>query len=246
VVYRARQQTLQRTVALKVLRPEPGRKARARRRFCREAKLLASLRHRNIVAVHDLGEQRGWLWYSMDLAEGGSLAGLSSAWEARQAADLVATIAEAVAHVHGRGIIHCDLKPSNVLLDADGQPLLGDFGLAWVNGEGGETRRGLAGTPAYMAPEQIAPGNEVIPATDVWALGVILYELLAGQRPFKGTSLEELGRVICQDEPASLQGLATGLEPVWRRCLVKEPTRRFATAAELAHELRRATLHPSV
>src|SRR5262245_14003569 len=237
VVYRARQQGLDRVVALKVLRPELGRKARARRRFFREAKVLAALRHRHVVAVHDLGEQAGWIWYSMDFAEGGSLARLALPLPPRRAAGLVQVVAEAVQHAHDCGVIHTDLKPSNVLLDREGQPLLSDFGLAWVGCEGGEERRrAFAGTPAYMAPEQFDPDGDIGPATDVWALGVILYELLAGRRPFTAATLDELQRAVCQEEPPSPAGPAA-LEAVWRRCLVKDPAGRFASAAELAAAL---------
>jgi serine/threonine-protein kinase len=176
----------------------------------------------------------------MDLADGGSLARLTEDVEPWRLAALLEAVARALEHAHSRGIIHCDLKPSNILLDADGEPLLGDFGLAWVRGEGVESLRGFAGTPAYMAPEQLDPSGKITPATDVWALGVILYELLAGRRPFAGASLDELRDAITECNPQALSRSPAVLEAIWRRCLVREPSGRFASAAALAVELKHA------
>ncbi|HJT79044.1 MAG TPA: serine/threonine-protein kinase, partial [Gemmataceae bacterium] len=181
VVYRAWQQGLDRAVALKVLRPEWSCDVRARQGFCQEARVMAALRHPHIMPVHEIGESRGVLFFSMDFAPG-SLARHVPAPSAGRAAALLEKVARAVHFAHQQGVVHRDLKPSNVLLGEDGEPLVSDFGLAWaVEGQGGAA--GLAGTPAYMAPEQLAAaGRGVGPTADVWALGVMLYELLTGRR----------------------------------------------------------------
>jgi len=237
VVYRARQTGLNRIVALKVLRPEVGRKARARSRFFREAKVLAALRHPHIVAVHDLGEQGGWIWYSMDFAEGGSLNRLSLPLTKKRAVVLMRSVALTVQHVHDLGVVHGDLKPSNVLLDGDGHPMLGDFGLARTGDDTSEDGlQGFLGTPAYMAPEQFDPEGEICSATDVWALGTILFELLTGRRPFIASSIEDLQQAISEEEPPCLVE-SDALAWICGRCLAKDAAVRF-TAAELAEGLK--------
>jgi serine/threonine protein kinase len=237
VVYKAWQQGLERVVALKALRPEYGHLLRARRRFCHEARVMAGLRHRHIMPVHEIGESDGVIFFSMDWAAGGSLASAGRPWEPRRLAALLETVARAVHDAHERGVIHCDLKPSNILLDERGEPLVSDFGLARLPA-GGDLDDGgaLVGTPAYMAPEQLdGHGRAIGPATDVWALGVVLYELGSGRRPFAGASLADLHAAICHREPAPVA--EPGLGEVCRRCLAKEPDRRYGSAAELAEVL---------
>jgi hypothetical protein len=243
VVYKGWQPGLERVVALKALLPEYGHLLRARRRFSHEARVMASLRHRHIMPVHDIGESDGVIYFSMDWAAGGSLAsGRQGGWEPRRLVALLETVARAVHHAHERGVIHCDLKPSNILLDDLGEPLVSDFGLARLpTGAGDLDGPGeVVGTPAYMAPEQLdGHGEAVGPATDVWALGVVLYELRTGRRPFVAGTLADLQTAISLQEPAPFgENIADpAVEAVCRRCLAKDPARRYPSAAELAEAL---------
>src|SRR5262245_4249580 len=198
VVFLAQQLRLNRPVALKM--PHAGLSAEEWRRFRTEAEAAARLSHPNIVQVHETGEHEGRPFLVMELIEGGSLAQqlTQAPLAARPAAELLEKLARAVHYAHQRGVIHRDLKPSNVLLMTDGTPKVSDFGLARRLGEssslGGEpsarTQTGaVLGTPSYMAPEQAAgQGKEAGPATDVYALGAILYECLTGQPPFRGAT----------------------------------------------------------
>jgi serine/threonine protein kinase len=240
VIYKAWQHGLERLVAVKVLHPRVSRLREARQRFGQEARVMAALQHPHVMPVHDIGEHQGIVFFSMDFAAGGSLAQRLGG-DLAQPAALVETVARAVHYGHRQGVIHRDLKPSNILFNDVGQPLVSDFGLAVVAPRSEESggRFELIGTPAYMAPEQL-PGDAepVSPATDVWALGVILYELLAGRRPFQGDSLAALQEDVRRGEPPPLP--AAGLDAVCRRCLCKVPARRYASAQEMADELRRA------
>jgi hypothetical protein len=247
VVYRARDTVLGRLVAVKMVRA--GRAtADGLLRFRREAQAVARLRHRHIVALHDFGERGGEPFLVMPYIGGGNLSGrLGDFGDPREAAVLVEKVARAVQAAHDAGIVHRDLKPANVLLDEEGEPLVGDFGLAkFLDPEPGEeaTYTGqLVGTPAYMTPEQAAgQGHRATPATDVWALGVILYELLTGQKPFRGQGPEVTPR-IQHEAPAAPRSLRPGLdralETVVLKCLEKEPVRRYPSAGELADDLAR-------
>ncbi|MCU0863253.1 MAG: serine/threonine protein kinase [Planctomycetes bacterium] len=250
VVYRAHQRSLDREVAIKVLRPGDLVFGDAMRRFRAEAKNLARLRHRHIVSVHDLGESPdGTLWFAMDLIDGGTLAD-----ELRRhrrllpsrAVRIVRQIAAAVVHAHGLGIVHRDLKPQNVLIDRHGDAFVVDFGLARdASAAGARTLTGeLLGTPAYMSPEQARGDSARIgEASDVWALGALLYELLTGRSPFAGKPLHETIRAILEDEPVPPRKLEprvpAELEAVCLQALRKRPEDRYATALAFAEDIER-------
>jgi WD40 repeat protein len=267
VVYLARQVKLNRLVALKMIAGPGHPERKDQERIRAEAEAVARLRHPNIVQIYEVGEYQGLPYLALEYVEGGSLADRldGSPWPMRQAARLVEQLAGAVQHAHQAGIIHRDLKPANILLsfsrDPQGSagsalpcgsrlneavPQVSDFGLAkLLESDSGQTRTGdVLGTPRYMAPEQAAGRNkDVGPATDVHALGILLYELLTGRPPFQGaTVLETLDQVRNQDPvtPRQLQPrLARGLQTICLKCLHKEPARRYASAQALADDLRR-------
>jgi serine/threonine protein kinase len=248
VVYKARQSRLGRLVALKMVLAEGAAGPAERSRFRTEAEATARLAHPNIVAIHELGEHDGCPYFVLELVEGGSLADrlTGTPLPPRPAAELVLVLARAVQHAHERGILHRDLKPANVLLTADGTPKIADFGLAKrLDLDQGQTQTGsVLGTPSYMAPEQ-AEGRvrDLGPATDVYALGAILYECLSGRPPFKAPSvLETLEQVRTLEpvRPTALQpGLPRDLETICLKCLEKDPRHRYDSAAALAEDLRR-------
>jgi WD40 repeat protein/predicted Ser/Thr protein kinase len=246
IVYKARQVGLDRLVALKMLYPGGPAEAEAVARFRREAEAAARLQHPNIVQIYEVGEHDGRPYFSLALIEGGSLAEQleGKPLPAARAAALVETIARAAHAAHARGIVHRDLKPTNILLTGDGTPLIADFGLARrMDRQTQLTRDGsIAGTPGYMAPEQVL-GKPVAPATDVYALGVVLYEVLTGRPPFVGGSAHDLLLRVVREEPIPPRRLQPGvsrdLETVCLKALEKEPGRRYASAEALADDLRR-------
>jgi len=246
VVYKARQLSLGRMVALKMLLAGPYAGPHERLRFHREAEAIAALHHANIVQLYDVGEHEGRLYFTMEFVEGGSLAQKIQATPqpAREAAALVSTLARAVQAAHQAGIVHRDLKPGNVLLTVDGTPKLSDFGLAKRQESGdGLTLSGAAlGTPSYMAPEQ-AQGRTgaAEPAVDVYALGAMLYELLTGRPPFRAaTHADTLRQVIFEDPvpPSRLDAsVPRDVETICLKCLQKTPGLRYAGADALAEDL---------
>jgi serine/threonine-protein kinase len=248
LVYKARHLRLNRFVALKMLITGAYAGPHERARFQREAEAVASLRHAHIVQVHNVGDHEGRPYFTMEFLEGGSLAQTMAGTPqpARPAAALVATLAEAMQVAHRAGIVHRDLKPANILLTAEGTPKVADFGLArHSDGEPALTLSGARiGTPSYMAPEQvIGKAGTIGPATDIYALGAVLYEMLTGRPPFRGETASETERQVLQGEPVSPSRLnpkvPRDLETICLKCMVKEPGRRYGSAAALAADLRR-------
>lgn len=246
VVYRARQVSLNRIVALKMNLSGHFASDAETRRFRIEAEAAANLDHPHIVPIYEVDRHDGFSFYSMKLIPGGSLAQHVARLvdDPRASARLLVTIARAVHYAHGNGVVHRDLKPSNILLDEAGQPLVADFGLA-KRVEGGSllTHSGaLVGTPAYMAPEQAA-GEAVSASADVYSLGAILYQLLTGRPPFRGATVAETIAQVMDRDPISPRLLRPtvpkDLELVCLKCLEKRPEGRYASAAALADELER-------
>ena len=240
VVYRAKQVSLNRIVALKmILKGELASEADVRR-FRQEAEAAANLDHPNIVPIYEVGEHEGQQYFSMKLIEPGERnAGL------REVAATVAKVARAVHHAHQRGILHRDLKPSNILIDAANEPHVADFGLAKkVEGGDDATKSGaIVGTPVYMAPEQARAEKLLTTAVDVWSLGAILYEWLTGRPPFRGDDAISTLMLVVNDElakPRSINAkIDRDLETICVKCLEKDPGKRYASAGALADDLDR-------
>jgi serine/threonine-protein kinase len=248
VVYKARQRGLKRLVALKMILAGGHAAEHELARFRIEAEAVAQLQHPNIVQIYEVGEEEGRPFFSLEFVEGTSLDKKIQGTPVppREAALLGQQLAEAMDYAHKNGIIHRDLKPANILLTADGTPKIGDFGLAKkLEEDAGQTRTGtVLGTPSYMSPEQ-AEGKiaEVGPLSDVYSLGAILYDLLTGRAPFKGTTiLETLEQVRTREPvpPVQLQpGVPRDLETICLKCLQKDPERRYSSAGALAEDLGR-------
>ena len=248
VVYRARQLSLKRTVALKMLLGGTFASRDFVQRFYREAEAVARLDHPNIVPVYDVGQQDGLHYLTMRLIEGPNLARrlAGKRLPTRRAAELIVKIARAVHYAHQHGVLHRDIKPANILLDAAGEPFVTDFGLARLAGNDQSLTRpdGIIGSPCYMAPEQ-AEGrvNELTVATDIYSIGVVLFEMLTGVPPFKGDSAVEVITKIVQKEPAPPRSftdhIERDLETICLRCLEKKPAQRYASAGALADDLER-------
>jgi serine/threonine protein kinase len=248
VVYRARQLRLNRIVALKMILAGNLASATDVERFYSEARAAGDLQHPNIVVIHEVGQHDGQHFFSMDYVDGPSLADklVEGTWPPRDAARLVRQIARAIHYAHTRGIIHRDLKPRNVLLTAEGQPRITDFGLAKrLHGTSGLTASGqILGTPSFMSPEQ-AQGKVrgVGPRSDVYSLGAILYWLLTGRPPFSGRDAIEVLKRVIEREPTSPRRLNRqldkDLETITLKCLQKDPAERYSSARELADDLNR-------
>jgi serine/threonine protein kinase len=242
-VWKAWDRALQRWVAVKVLHPD----SRLEERFLRELRCAGKLRHENVVTLYEAGDREGCPFLVMEFVEGGTLAQqLASGRPLRTLVEILEKVARGVHHAHENGIIHRDLKPANILIADGSQPKVADFGLARVAGsEHSLTRTGaILGTPHYMAPEQLKGTRvEVDRRIDVYALGVILYQVLTGRVPFIADTWHALSRKILDEEaadPAKVRpGVPGALAAVALRALEKEPARRYASACDFADDLRR-------
>jgi serine/threonine-protein kinase len=248
VVYKARQRGLKRIVALKMI-SAPGHHGRADlARFRSEAVAVADLQHPSIVQIYEVGEDSGSPFFSLEYVSGGSLARKISGTPQppRDAAQLVHALADGMEYAHQRGIIHRDLKPANILLTKAGEPKISDFGLVKrLEDDSGQTQSGsILGSPSYTSPEQAEGKNkEIGPGSDVYALGGILYEMMTGRPPFRAASvLDTLQQVRTQDPIAPSQfqpKVPRDLETICLKCLQKDPTKRYTSAALLGEDLRR-------
>lgn len=251
IVYEAQQVEPLRSVALKILQPQWADNEPVRERFRREARAMASLEHRAILPIYEVGETDGLPWFTMKLATGGSLAAriseFSSQW--RRIAELAMRMARALGFAHDRGLLHRDVKPGNILFDGDGSPYLADFGL--VKNQTVDPAHlsltldaGVLGTPNYLAPELAAGmASTATIACDIYSLGAVLYELLSGQPPHQGRSLPALLRLVADERPRALTEFRPvpprDLVSICEKAMAREPEHRYATARELADDLDR-------
>jgi TolB-like protein/tRNA A-37 threonylcarbamoyl transferase component Bud32/Tfp pilus assembly protein PilF len=254
VVYRARQKSLNRTVALKVIGVGRWATEAHLKRFRFEAEAAASLNHPLIVPIHEIRERGGYCYFSMNLIEGGQLDEVAQKQSVpiRHAAELVAKLARTVHYAHEHGILHRDIKPGNVLLDVQGEPHLTDFGLARLVERGSTVTRttDCLGTPSYMAPEQARGNSQVTGATDIYGLGAVLYQLLTGRPPFVGATSYEIVRLLLETDARAPWLLNPkvdrDLSTICLKCLEKDPPRRYASALALAEDLERWLRHEPI
>ena len=255
VVFRARQKSLNRTVALKVISLGQWASKAHLKRFRREAEAAASLEHPGIVPIHEVGERDGSCYFSMKFIEGGQVDEVirRTPMSIRQAAELIAKVARTVHYAHEHGILHRDIKPGNILLDRKGEPHLTDFGLArLVESESSVTQTlDVLGTPSYMAPEQAVGNNAAISSlTDVYGLGAVLYQLLTGQPPFAGGTTYETIKLLLDTEPKPPRLLNPkidrDLSTICLKCLEKDSKRRYSSALALAEDLERWLKHEPI
>ncbi len=243
VVYRATDTVLERTVALKELPARLTADTEYVERFKQEAKALAQLSHPNIMQVYDLVENDGRIWMALEFVDGGTLADRlkdNGPIDYREAATLISQVAAGLTLAHSRGIIHRDIKPSNVLLSTDGTAKISDFGIAKLARATALTQEGATlGSPAYMSPEQCF-GGEIDHRTDIYALGITLYELLAGRTPFTGDTATILAQHVVNQPPSladSVAGIPETFERVVMQMLAKKPEDRFQSMSELVESL---------
>jgi TolB-like protein len=255
VVFRARQKSLNRTVALKVISLGQWASKAHLKRFRREAEAAASLDHPSIVPIYEVGERDGSCYFSMKFVEGGQLDEVTrhEPMPIRRAVELIAKVAHTVHYAHEHGILHRDIKPGNILLDAKGEPHLTDFGLArLVESESSVTQTlDVLGTPSYMAPEQAVGNNAAVSsATDVYGLGAVLYQLLTGHPPFAGGTTYETIKLLEDTEPRPPRLLNPkvdrDLSTICLKCLEKDPMRRYRSALALAEDLERWLKHEPI
>ena len=255
VVFRARQKSLNRIVALKVIGLGQWATQAHLKRFRLEAEAAASLDHPCIVPIYEVGERDGQCYFSMKFVEGGQLDEVvkHTPISIRQAVELIAKVARTVHYAHEHGILHRDIKPGNILLDAKGEPHLTDFGLArLVESESTVTRTlEVLGTPSYMAPEQATGNNaKLTSTTDVYGLGAVLYQLLTGHPPFAGGTTYETIKLLLETEPRPPRlwnpKVDRDLSTICLKCLEKDPQRRYSSALALAEDLERWLKHEPI
>ena len=255
VVFRARQKSLNRTVALKIIGLGQWATKAHLKRFRLEAEAAARLEHPGIVPIHEVGERDGSCYFSMKFVEGGQLDAIPKRepMPIRPAVELIAKVARTVHYAHEHGILHRDIKPGNILLDAKGEPHLTDFGLArLVESESSVTQTlDVLGTPSYMAPEQAVGNNAAVSSvTDVYGIGAVLYQLLTGHPPFAGGTTYETIKLLLDTEPRQPRLLNPkidrDLSTICLKCLEKDPTRRYSSALALAEDLERWLKHEPI
>jgi eukaryotic-like serine/threonine-protein kinase len=236
-------------VAIKFLHPSMSEDTECRVRFLRESRAAGGLSHPNIVVVHDVGEIEGRPYMAMELVNGTTLSDVLEKTKTLPVRDVVAIglqLAQALEYAHSRGIVHRDIKPGNIMLLADGQSIkVADFGIAHIEDGSGEQRTmvgAVLGTPQYMSPEQTR-GDKIDGRSDLFSVGIVLYQMLAGERPFRGESLVAVATKIASEEPTPLSqkrpGLPASLRRVVDRCLAKAPAQRYQSGQELADALRK-------
>jgi len=251
IVYKAWQESLGRYVALKVLRPRFAHDEDFVRRFRREARAAARLNHANIVTIHGVGQQDGIHYIVMELLEGQDLARViqqEGSLPPRRVIDIACQVAEALEYAHARKLIHRDVKPSNIVVSLEGRATLTDFGIVKVASEPHLTQTGFfVGTPAYVSPEQ-ARGKTVDHRSDIYSLGVVCYEMLAGRLPFEGDNTLAVLHAHAYETPPPMrsrrQGLPVGLRKAVEMAMAKDPRRRFQSAGEIITALRAVGVTP--
>lgn len=252
IVYKALHTQLKRTVALKMIKAGAGAEQAQLDRFRAEARAVAQINHPNIVQIFEVGEYDGMPFIALEYVEGGNLGNYTKGepQSAEESARIVEKLALAIHDAHLRGLVHRDLKPANILMSPGGIPKITDFGLVkQMNDDSGQTQSGaIVGTPSFMAPEQASGETEkTSPLIDVYALGAILYDLLTGRPPFKGTSVVETLDQVRNKEAVAVRQLQPScprdLETICLKCLEKEPARRYQSAEALAEDLRRYLDH---
>src|SRR5256714_7730082 len=243
VVYKARDSVLDRTVAIKVMNDSIARQEDLRRRFLHEAQAAASLQHPNVVCIYDLGEVDGHLFIAMEFVEGidlEKLLELGQPLSLQAKLDIAIDILTGLSVAHKRGIIHRDIKPANIRVAEDGRAKIMDFGVAHLASSSMTTTGSVLGTPSYMAPEQITEG-QTTPATDIFAVGGVLYQLLTQMKPFEGPTLQNLFFKIITEKPRRVSemmpGLPSALDRIVERAMAKEPGERYSNALDMANEL---------
>ena len=243
VVYKARDSVLDRTVAVKVMNDAIARHEELRQRFLREAQAAASLQHPNVVSIYDLGEVDGHLYIAMEFVQGADLEALIQSGEPlslQEKLDIVIDVLSGLTFAHKRGIVHRDIKPANIRIAEDGRAKLMDFGVAHLTSSKLTSTGASLGTPVYMSPEQIT-GGKATPATDVFAVGAVLYELLTGQKPFDSPTLQGLFYKILTDKPKPVRelmpGLPTALDHIVEKAMAKDVPARYQSALDMANDL---------
>ncbi|HMF87711.1 MAG TPA: serine/threonine-protein kinase, partial [Gemmatimonadaceae bacterium] len=243
VVYRAQDSVLERTVAIKVMNESIARQEDLRKRFLHEAQAAGSLQHPNVVCIYDLGEVDGHLFIAMEFVQGVDLERLIELGEPlslQARLDIIIDVLTGLAYAHKRGIVHRDIKPANIRVADDGRAKIMDFGVAHLASSSMTSTGSILGTPSYMAPEQITEGK-TSPATDIFAVGGVLYQILAQMKPFDAPTLQNLFFKIITEHPRPVTELMPGLPPaldrIVRKAMAKEPAQRYASALDMANDL---------